>query len=312
MSKFNLKKSQKINDKKLEDWRKDFNLDKRDVSKNINSVISKKDKDVEDTIEKQISKDTDKKKTDLKVTEKNLNTNDKRKENKNKDLTLLNADTEKYHQEKLKKYKEENKVDDKDLEFWDKYTGLSTDKENIKDNSQLLNNENRFKNMKDSYNPEIKKTVMASLKDADAMLFHIYAKSQKESRDLTEYEKQMVVDINSGKRRLLAQMTLQSPQKSKTVEQDPLADIAKQDALRDMALHDEIANPEDTKEEGYQKLWKEINFDESTGPFVVPKGDKWRVVEFDEQIEDFVEIEPQVFDTAEEALQYYPEAEISY
>lgn len=64
--------------------------------------------------------------------------------------------------------------------------------------SQLQNISDRFKGDK------IDKMVMASVKDADAMLFHIYATVAKENRKLTTQEHQQITDINSGKIRLLA------------------------------------------------------------------------------------------------------------
>ncbi len=63
---------------------------------------------------------------------------------------------------------------------------------------QLQNKEERFKGGK------IDKMVMASLKDADAMLLYIYANSK--DRELTKEEKQQIIDINSGKIRVLSQM----------------------------------------------------------------------------------------------------------
>ena len=48
--------------------------------------------------------------------------------------------------------------------------------------------------------------VMAQLKDADAMLFHIFATAKKEKRDLDEEEKQQVTDIEAGKSHILADM----------------------------------------------------------------------------------------------------------
>ena len=45
--------------------------------------------------------------------------------------------------------------------------------------------------------------VMASIKDADAMLYHIYAGAVKSDRTLNDEEKQQIVDINSGKMRLI-------------------------------------------------------------------------------------------------------------
>ena len=54
--------------------------------------------------------------------------------------------------------------------------------------------------------PKRGKKYLKSIKDADAMLFHIYATAVKDGRNLNKNEEQQVVDINAGKTRLIAQM----------------------------------------------------------------------------------------------------------
>ena len=43
----------------------------------------------------------------------------------------------------------------------------------------------------------------ASVKDADAMLFHIYASASSQGRDLTKIEQEMINDIEMGKLQVL-------------------------------------------------------------------------------------------------------------
>ena len=100
----------------------------------------------------------------------------------------------------------------RDISFWDKYVGeqLLGPKTVIVNNvqpSQLLSNY-RERAAMNKENPSTKMAAaMDSLKDADAMLYHIYRNAADLNRDLTEGEKQMVVDINSGKLRVLSQFS---------------------------------------------------------------------------------------------------------
>ena len=123
-----------------------------------------------------------------------------------KQVMDINIESRKYIDEQADAYKKAENASKADTEFWDKYVGVQLEgtMKKIDNNipgsaSQLQNAPNRFKGEK------IDKMVMASIKDADAMLFHIFATVSKESRSPTEEEQQQVIDINSGKIRL-AQM----------------------------------------------------------------------------------------------------------
>lgn len=85
--------------------------------------------------------------------------------------------------------------------------------------SQLENQPDRFKNLESTQpnnedQEENRKTlnksdnfdemVTAALKQADAMLFTIYARAAYEGRDLSSNENQMISDINSAKARVMA------------------------------------------------------------------------------------------------------------
>jgi len=215
MAIFNLKKMAgkmgfKNYNKMIEDQTDDMGLEAEAPSKNVNLKMTVKDKDNTVPFETQLeaARQGD---SLLKVTEKALDEekkvyNDKRTDIWDTDVTAINVETEKYNQEQLKAFSEAQK-NDSETAFWDKYVGVQMEgpitkiDNNISDSaSQLQNQPDRFKGK------EIKKMVMASLKDADAMLFHIHATASKERRELNNIEKQQVIDINSGKIRLIAQI----------------------------------------------------------------------------------------------------------
>jgi len=116
----------------------------------------------------------------------------------------INLETIKHEQKKEEAYKKA--TTDSDTTFWDKYLNVSVGETKVDANvsdSQLQNVSDRFDKIDDASDAKYDKMIYASLQDADAMLFHIYATSEKEGRGLTSIEKQQVNDINSGKARLL-------------------------------------------------------------------------------------------------------------
>ena len=177
------------------------------VNKNINLSMPVKNKD--NTIPFNVQLEAKRKnETEFSIIEKDMD--DKIVDSKDKDkkqVMDINVKNQEYDNIKTKAYKKAEDKTKADTEFWDKYVGAQLEEKMKKiDNnipasaSQLQNKEERFKDEK------INKMVMASLKDADAMLLHIYATSNSQNRELTKDEKQKVVDINSGKRRILSQM----------------------------------------------------------------------------------------------------------
>lgn len=89
-------------------------------------------------------------------------------------------------------------------------------------NSQLANNKDRFEGlsetqpihtdhnknadaMKKEDNIKPMSSAKETIKEADAMLFHLFAKAASEGRGLTYTESQMVVDINSRKAKILSE-----------------------------------------------------------------------------------------------------------
>ena len=224
MVKFNLKMAKtdgyKNYNKMIEDRTKFMDLESEEKSQNINLKLPVKDKDNTKLTETQLDENRQGKDT-LVVAEKALNTskklyNNKRQNEWDTDVMPINLETEKYHQEKTKAYKAAEDAqkktplwNKKDTAFWDKYInvqmiGKPTKIDKNVSNSQLQNQEDRYTGLTDATNAKFDKMVLASLKDADAMLFHIYATASSENRKLNDKEKQMVIDIDSGKHRILA------------------------------------------------------------------------------------------------------------
>ncbi len=213
MVKFNLKKiAQNIGiiNKQLDDNRSNVDTSNEKqgvVNKNINLSIPVKNKDNTIPFNSQLEAER-KNETEFSILEAQMD--DKIVDFKSKDkkqIMDINVKTQEYDSEKTKKYKEAENKKKADTSFWDKYVGVQLEGKMKKvDNnipasaSQLQNKEERFKGK------EINKMVMASLKDADAMLLHIYANSK--NRELTKDEGQQVIDINSGKIRILSQVDL--------------------------------------------------------------------------------------------------------
>ena len=112
--------------------------------------------------------------------------------------------------ERTKEWKKAQKS--RDTDFWDKYTGtdvkgLIPKSRGKGGESQLPNHPDRFSKLttdpKSVGNIKVKEMVTASLKDADAMLLHVFYTAAAERRDLTAKEKSVVAGINDAKIRLL-------------------------------------------------------------------------------------------------------------
>lgn len=228
MSKFNLKKSAqqgfKNYSKMLEDQSKERGWKRSEDSKNVNLSLDTKEKDNTVPYEKQIDANREGEDT-LKVTEKALDTEkkvyrDKRLDEARKDVMPINLATEAHCQKHLKAFEAMSDKDKRETLFWDKYVGAqllgdkSVERTKVDNNvpeSQLENCPDRFKSMGkdttvfDVLDADVKKMVTASVKDADAMLFHIYASASSQGRDLTEIEQEMINDIEMGKLQVLGQ-----------------------------------------------------------------------------------------------------------
>jgi hypothetical protein len=102
-------------------------------------------------------------------------------------------------QEKIRAFKDAETIDG-DTSFWDK---TFSDVKPLKAApSQLHNAQDRVskltpENVADD--PKLKEMVMASLKDADAMLYHIYSVAARQSRELNKDEAALVDGITRDK-----------------------------------------------------------------------------------------------------------------
>lgn len=207
MKSFNLRKKAesdlRISDKKLENQRKDFNLSNEQqgvVEKNINLSIGKKDKD--NTIPFEVQLESSRKNNkDVKITEGSMDKKEILFNEKHDYVSKVNRESQKYDDAKKEAFQKAS-TKDKNTSFWDKFVGVQLEQDGmptkINNNipskaSQIENNPDRFKN------EESRKMVSSSMKDADAMLFHIFATAKKENRDLNSEEKQQVIDIESAK-----------------------------------------------------------------------------------------------------------------
>jgi len=102
-------------------------------------------------------------------------------------------------------FKQANDKEDRDTSFWDDGVGsqMLGEKTTIVNNvqkSQLLSS---YKSREEF--EKMNKMAQSTLKDADALLYSLFRKAADERRELTEQENQIVLDINSGKIRVLSQ-----------------------------------------------------------------------------------------------------------
>ncbi len=212
-----------ISDKGIQENREKMNLSNEQqkvVGKNINLSLPTKNKDNTIPFNAQLNASRKNIKAEPSITESHMDKKEVDFGDKTEGVMPINVKTEEYNQKHLEAFKKAE--GEKDTAFWDKYVGVQLERDGqptkVKDNiptssSQLQNHPDRFKgsNIDDKVkneglNLKVDKMVMASIKDADAMLFHIYSLSAKKSRDLSKEEKQQVIDINAGKARLIAQM----------------------------------------------------------------------------------------------------------
>lgn len=190
--KFNLKKhAEETINKKLEEKRE--NNDHLD-SQNILLEKLRKDEKGDSLIEAQLSSIRDKDLIWNSTTEANID-NYKvsdglpaRNGEDQHDVLPINALEEKAHQDKIKAYK---KAEDVDSDF---YSGPE------QPNSQLHNSVERFKGNK------VREMTMASLKDADAMLYHIYLSAATDKREFTALEQSLIKGITQDKIQLMEKL----------------------------------------------------------------------------------------------------------
>ena len=175
------------------------------AEKNINLSLPVKDKDNTVPFNQQLEASR-KNETKVSITEADMSDKIVNFGEKTNGIMPINAKTEEFTQKHADDFKKAQDSPGKDTAFWDKYVGVQLEGEGqptkVKDNipassSQLQNQADRLKG------EDVEKMVMASVKDADAMLFHIHATAAKNGRELNSTEQQQIIDINSGKARLL-------------------------------------------------------------------------------------------------------------
>lgn len=179
-----------------------------DVSeKNINLSIPKKDNDTTIPYEKQLEasrEGEDNYTTIEKAMDDNPKIYNDRRLDQTGDIMPINLETIKHEQKKYDTYKKG--TIDSETKFWDKYLNVSVGETQVNtnvSNSQLHNTRERFNTINDSTKAKYDKMVYASLKNADAMLLHIYATAEKQCRKLTTQEKKQITNINNNKARIL-------------------------------------------------------------------------------------------------------------
>jgi len=202
----------------LKDKNKETNLEAGEV-RNINQVLPTKNLDNINIYEKQLEA-TRQGKDNFITTEKALEKNDKlyndRRLDENKPIMPINLLAESYDQKHYEAFRKAEKNIKTDTLFWDKYIGVQMEGEKTKvginiEKNQLENNPDRFKNInttnvKDIVKVDIDK-IASSLKDADALLFHIYRTASYENRNLNVREKEIINNINNEKIKILSQLT---------------------------------------------------------------------------------------------------------
>jgi hypothetical protein len=208
------KKAEENNETRLQKERGKFDTELPEVTGNLNSLLddSRKNPDGDKTHEGQLES----------VHEAAVDRiTDGQLQNQKSEFSRKNNEKEKLQglpinnlalareQEQIKAF---NKASEKkrDTEFWDKYVGDQMEgkvTKQVANNapSQLQTSTERVKgvtveNVKD--NKKLKEMVMASLKDADAMLFHIYHTAS--GRELSSEEKMLVDGINADKVKILS------------------------------------------------------------------------------------------------------------
>ena len=139
---------------------------------------------------------------------------------------------EAYDQKRYEVFREAESGVEQDTMFWDKYIGtdVKTKTKILKQKakSQLAQHPDRFKGLDNtmpiqgtvsedaktlSKEDKVISLVVAQLKDADAMLFHVFANAGLEDRGLNDDEKLTVNNVNAGKSKAIAFLNGVSKQK---------------------------------------------------------------------------------------------------
>ena len=114
-----------------------------------------------------------------------------------------------YEEEFIKEFKAAQE-DGRDTSFWDKQIGVPQEKlpkvpSNVQPSQLLVNYKDREEWDKKTIAAK-QDEIVTALKDADAMLYHVYRMASEENRELSAEENQIVHNINSDKIRLIAEL----------------------------------------------------------------------------------------------------------
>lgn len=238
MAKFNLKKLARSHypvtqEKDLETNRDEFGQSEVANPGNLDWLLQKNHKEEDAKVHFQKRLSAERKGSNTKILEGKLDENtgwnpkrnDKISSDKVKAPDLM---SEAYDQAKLRAFRKAQDPD-RDTSFWDDYVGKqllgtnTTIKSNIQSH-QIENHPSRFNNLDKTMpitgdqqenrsrmdkSDKVKDMVTAEslnkIKEADSMLFHVYATAAKENRPLDKSENQIVADINSAKLRVLSE-----------------------------------------------------------------------------------------------------------
>jgi len=122
----------------------------------------------------------------------------------------------KTEQDEIDEFVKADNSDKREKRFWEGYVGTQIPKDQVTkivDNdqpSQILSNfDNReeFRAENPAISPKVEE-IMNSIKDADAMLYHIHRTAKSELRSLSEQEEKAIKEIDSGKTELLKALSV--------------------------------------------------------------------------------------------------------
>ncbi len=201
--KYNLKKkasdTESITDKTIKKNRNEMDISNEKLGtteKNINLSLPIKNKD--NTVPFNVQLDAARKnKIERQIIEAKMDDKEVAFGTQKDSMMDINEETKKYVDKKEADFKAAEKGAKSDTAFWDKYVGVNLEGEKTKVTKNIPDSDTQLPN-KDAAEIE------AVLKDADAMIYHIYATAHSQDRDLKDEEKQQIIDIESGKARFMA------------------------------------------------------------------------------------------------------------
>ena len=201
--KYNLKKkasdTESITDKTIEKNRNEMDISNEKLGtteKNINLSLPIKNKDNTVPFNVQLNA-ARKNKVESQIIEARMDDKEVAFGTQKDSMMDINEETKKHVDKKEADFKAAEKNTKSDTAFWDKYVGVDLEGKKTKVTKNIPDSATQLPN-KDAAEIE------AVLKDADAMIYHIYATAHSQDRDLEEEEKQKIIDIESGKARFMA------------------------------------------------------------------------------------------------------------